>query len=113
MPRYVIERVYNEAVHDEMDKVGVRTKSIAAEHFPDITWEHSHVVSDESGDQELLCLRGSESGAPTRTRRKAGQSRDHPHLRDRRRRDAGGFPGLVLRADHAFAAALRAALGGI
>ena len=49
MPRYVIERVYDEAVHNEMDKVGVRTKSIAAEHFPDITWEHSHVVSDESG----------------------------------------------------------------
>ena len=49
MPRYVIERVYDEAVHDEMDKVGARAKSTAIENFPDITWEHSHVVSDESG----------------------------------------------------------------
>lgn len=49
MPRYVIERVYDEAVHNEMDKVGARSKSIATEHFPDITWEHSHIVSDESG----------------------------------------------------------------
>ena len=49
MPRYVIERLYDEAVHNEMEKVGARSKSIAVEHFPDITWEHSHIVSDESG----------------------------------------------------------------
>jgi hypothetical protein len=49
MPRYVIERVYDEAVHNKMDEVGARSKSVAAEHFPDITWEHSHIVSDESG----------------------------------------------------------------
>ena len=49
MARYVIERVYNEEVHDEMEKVGARSKQIAAEHFPDLSWEHSHVVSDETG----------------------------------------------------------------
>jgi hypothetical protein len=48
MPRYVIERVYDEAVRDDMASVGVRTNKIATEQFPDITWEHSHVVSDES-----------------------------------------------------------------
>jgi hypothetical protein len=49
MPRYVIERVYDEAVHDDMENVGARPKRIGVELFPDIAWEHSHVVSDETG----------------------------------------------------------------
>ena len=49
MSRYVIERVYDESVHDQMENVGARSKQIAAEHFPDLSWEHSHVVSDETG----------------------------------------------------------------
>jgi hypothetical protein len=36
-------------VHDDMGSVGARSKSIAVEQFPDISWEHSHIVSDESG----------------------------------------------------------------
>jgi Protein of unknown function (DUF4242) len=58
MPRYVIERVYDEAVHNEMDKVGARSKRIAVEHFPEITWEHSHVVSDDSGIKSF-CVYGA------------------------------------------------------
>jgi hypothetical protein len=49
MPRYMIERAYDSAVQEEIEKVGARSRSIALEQFPDITWEHSHVVSDESG----------------------------------------------------------------
>jgi len=49
MPRYVIERVYDEAVHDDMENVGARSKRIGVELFPDIAWEHSHVVRDETG----------------------------------------------------------------
>jgi hypothetical protein len=49
MPRYVIERVYDEAVHNDMENVGARSKRIGIEQFPDIAWEHSHVVSDETG----------------------------------------------------------------
>jgi Nickel responsive protein SCO4226-like len=49
MPRYVIERVYDEAVHNDMENVGARSKRIGIELFPDIAWEHSHVVSDETG----------------------------------------------------------------
>ena len=49
MPRYVIERVYDEAVQDDMGSVGARSKSIALTEFPDITWEHSHIVSDDVG----------------------------------------------------------------
>jgi hypothetical protein len=32
-----------------MENVGARSKRIGIELFPDIAWEHSHVVSDETG----------------------------------------------------------------
>lgn len=78
MPRYMIERDYGSAVQDDMERIGVRTKSIALEHFPDITWEHSHVVSDESGiksfcvydapNEEQLREHAQEVGGHTITR---------------------------------------------
>lgn len=49
MPRYLIERLYGQAEQEAMQNIGQRTKQIAKESFPDVTWEHSHVVSDESG----------------------------------------------------------------
>ena len=49
MPRYLIERVYGEAEEQAMQEIGMRMKHVAKESFPDIAWEHSHVVSDESG----------------------------------------------------------------
>ena len=45
MPRYMIERVYDSAVQEDMK--GLATVSVAQESFPGITW-YSHVVSDES-----------------------------------------------------------------
>lgn len=55
MPRYVIERVYDTAVQEDMARIGSRSRSIGLEEFPDITWEHSHVVSDES-DIKSFCV---------------------------------------------------------
>ena len=49
MARYLIERVYGEAEEQAMQEIGLRMKEVAKESFPDIAWEHSHVVSDESG----------------------------------------------------------------
>ena len=49
MPRYLIERVFGEVEQKEMQGLGERIKRVNAEQFPDIVWEHSHVVSDESG----------------------------------------------------------------
>lgn len=49
MPRYLIERIFGQAEQDEMNGIGQRMKRVNAEQFPDITWEHSHVVSDETG----------------------------------------------------------------
>lgn len=49
MPRYLIERAYGQVEEEAMQNIGERMKRVAEEEFPDVTWEHSHVVSDESG----------------------------------------------------------------
>ncbi len=55
MPRYLIERTYS-IEEDEMPGFGQRVKAIAAEQFPEIVWEHSHVVADESGTIKSFCI---------------------------------------------------------
>ena len=49
MPRYLIERLYGEVEQEAMQNIGQRMKKVADEEFPDVTWDHSLVVSDESG----------------------------------------------------------------
>ena len=49
MPRYLVERAYGEAEQEAMQNIGHRMKQVAEENFPDVKWDHSHVVSDESG----------------------------------------------------------------
>jgi len=70
MARYVIERIYDEEVHDDMESVGARSKQIAAEQYPDLSWEHSHVVSDETGVRSFCVY---EAPNPERIREHAQQ----------------------------------------
>jgi len=55
MPRYLIERHFHVG-QDEMPAVGRRSRRIATEHFPQIVWEHSHVVVDDSGRVTTFCV---------------------------------------------------------
>jgi Protein of unknown function (DUF4242) len=55
MPRYLIERTYD-VEEDEMPGLGQRFKAIAGEQFPELVWEHSHVVGDESGAIKSFCV---------------------------------------------------------
>jgi Nickel responsive protein SCO4226-like len=55
MPRYVVERTYD-VDQDELPSVGRRSKQIAGEHFPEIVWEHSHVVMDSEGVLKSFCI---------------------------------------------------------
>jgi Protein of unknown function (DUF4242) len=48
MPRYLIERVFGEAVEEDMGRIGSNSQRVIEQEFPDITWEQSYVVSDES-----------------------------------------------------------------
>jgi len=39
-----------------MPEVGRRSKKVIVEHFPEITWEHSHVVVDDAGSVKTYCV---------------------------------------------------------
>lgn len=56
MTRYVIERDFGRIGEDEMQEVAARSKLTGAEHFPDITWEHSHVCTDPDGTIKSFCV---------------------------------------------------------
>ncbi len=56
MPRYVVERIYELTDESELEALSVRSKLIAIEQFPDIAWEHSHVVVDDVGTIRSFCV---------------------------------------------------------
>jgi len=39
-----------------MPEVGRRSKQVAVDQFPEITWEHSHVVVDADGAVKTYCI---------------------------------------------------------
>jgi len=60
MPRYLVVRSF-EVGEEEMPAVGRRSREIAEESFPEITWEHSHVVVDDEGLVRTYCVYGAPS----------------------------------------------------
>jgi hypothetical protein len=65
MPRYLIERTYH-VDEEDMPGVGQRSKAIIAEQFPELVWEHSHVVADESGTIKSFCVYAAPSAEMVR-----------------------------------------------
>jgi uncharacterized protein DUF4242 len=55
MPRFVIERAYT-VDEAEVPVVATRSKRLARDHYPEITWEHSHVVIDGNGTPKSFCV---------------------------------------------------------
>lgn len=60
MPRYLVVRSF-EVGEDRMPKVGRRSRELVEEEFPEITWEHSHVVVDDEGLVHTYCVYGAPS----------------------------------------------------
>ena len=56
MPRFLIERFFDRISDEDMLAATVRSDRIAAERYPEITWEHSHVVMDDSGAIKTYCI---------------------------------------------------------
>jgi hypothetical protein len=56
MPRYLISRIFDELDEDEQNELGSRSRRIIDEDFPEITWEHSHVVTDPAGVLRSFCI---------------------------------------------------------
>jgi Protein of unknown function (DUF4242) len=55
MPRYLIERIYSVDA-ESLPVVATRSKAIGHYHYPEILWEHSHVVIDEDGTPKSFCV---------------------------------------------------------
>ena len=74
MPRYLIERTYTVDM-DTLPTVATRSKAIGHYRYPDIVWEHSHVVVDSDGNPKSFCI----YDAPTEemVREHAGFLGDH------------------------------------
>src|ERR687888_598250 len=55
VPRYMVVRKFDVA-EDEMPEVGRRSNKVIDEGYPQIVWEHSHVVVDEDGTVWTYCV---------------------------------------------------------
>jgi len=55
MPRYLVERQFSVG-QEQMNVVGRRSREIAEERYPGITWEHSHVTVGDDGRVKTFCL---------------------------------------------------------
>jgi Protein of unknown function (DUF4242) len=58
MPRYLIVRAF-EVVEDDMPRVGRRSRQLVENEFPEVTWEHSHVVVEDDGSVKTFCVYGA------------------------------------------------------
>jgi hypothetical protein len=55
MPRYMIVRSFDVG-EPEMPVVGRRSREIVENELTEITWEHSHVVVDDTGKVRTYCV---------------------------------------------------------
>jgi hypothetical protein len=55
MARFLIVRKFDVG-EDQMPALGRRSREIAEEEFPEITWEHSHVIVDDDGHVRTFCV---------------------------------------------------------
>src|SRR3954447_14652187 len=55
MPRFLVERTFS-VTEQQMEEVGTDSKAIANDKFPEITWEHSHVIVDDDGVVHTFCV---------------------------------------------------------
>jgi hypothetical protein len=55
MTKFLIERRF-QVSEDQMPEIGRRSRQIATDQFPEIIWEHSHVVVDDAGTVKTFCV---------------------------------------------------------
>lgn len=65
MPRYLIHRVLGDITDDQLEAAAEVSRRTRAERFPEITWEHSHVVRTETG-LVSYCVYGAPSAQHVR-----------------------------------------------
>ena len=56
MPRYLVERFFERISDEDMLAAGMRSDRAIETEFPEITWDHSHVVVDDDGAIRTYCI---------------------------------------------------------
>ena len=61
MTRYLIERLWDPMLEEELASMGPRSKQILSDddRFASVVWEHSHTVMDEEGQIKSYCVYSS------------------------------------------------------
>jgi hypothetical protein len=49
MPRFLIHRTLGDVSSEELEAAAENSRRVRAEQFPEIEWEHSHVVRADGG----------------------------------------------------------------
>lgn len=78
MTRYLIERAFTVG-QEQMNAVGRKSRQLAEERYPGITWEHSHVAIAEDGSVQTFCVYTAQD--EDELRRHAQDLGDHTVLR--------------------------------
>ena len=68
MPRYLVHRTLGPVTDEQLDAAAERATRVRLDQFPDVAWEHSHVVRTTDGSRTAYCV----YSAPT-----AQDVRDH------------------------------------
>lgn len=55
MPRYLLERTVGDVSRAQLDVIAERSTEIRVQRFPQIAWEHTHVVRTDAG-LKAFCL---------------------------------------------------------
>jgi hypothetical protein len=66
MPRYMIVRAFD-CGEAEMPVVGRRSREILETEVAGVTWEHSHVVVDDTGLVRTFCVYSARAGRRRRS----------------------------------------------
>jgi hypothetical protein len=75
MPRYIIQRNLGHVTLQDVEAVGRKSKQVREASFPDIVWEHSHVVETKDG-MRTYCVYSGPSVARVKAHAAAGMPAD-------------------------------------
>jgi hypothetical protein len=62
MARFIVQRRLGEVTDEELEAAARRSKQVREAQFPDVVWEHSHVVRTEDGFVTYCVYGGPDAG---------------------------------------------------
>jgi hypothetical protein len=79
MPRYLVERTLGAVSPQEFDAAAEHSTQVREERYPEITWQHTHVVSSPEGVKAFCVYESSDADSLRRYSAEAGLPVDRIH----------------------------------